>query len=45
MLAGAVTTAVLQIATAGAGIAGVAPVVWGLLASATALGVALLVRR
>jgi SSS family solute:Na+ symporter len=45
MIAGAVTAAVLQIATVGAGIAGVAPVVWGLLASATALGVALLVRR
>ncbi len=41
MLAGAATTVGLQLATAGAGYAGFAPVVWGLLASATALGVAL----
>ena len=41
MLAGAVTTTGLHLATAGAGYAGFAPVVWGLLASATALGAAL----
>jgi SSS family solute:Na+ symporter len=45
MVAGVLTTAVLQSATAGAGIAGLAPVVWGLLASGTAMGVALLMGR
>ena len=45
MLAGVVTTGGLQLGTAGAGVAGLAPCVWGLLASATALGVALALRR
>ena len=45
MLAGAGTTLALQLATHGRGLAGATPVVWGLLASASALGLALLFRR
>ena len=41
MLAGVVTTAALHVATGGAGVAGVAPVLWGLLASGLGLLVAL----
>jgi SSS family solute:Na+ symporter len=45
MVAGVVTTAALHVGTAGAGLAGLAPVVWGLVASAVALGVALVAVR
>ncbi len=44
MLAGVTTTAALHVATAGTGVAGLAPVVWGLLASAIALALGLAVR-
>jgi SSS family solute:Na+ symporter len=45
MLAGVATTSALQFWTGGGGLAGFAPVVWGLVASATALGFAMLVVR
>ncbi len=45
MVAGVVTTAVLHAGTAGAGVRGAAPVVWGLLASGVVLAAAVMVKR
>ena len=44
MLTGVGTTAAVHVATAGAGVAGIAPVLWGLTASAVAMLAALLRR-
>ena len=44
MLGGVATTAALHVSTGGVGLVGMAPVVWGLIASVTAYGFALVVR-